>query len=260
MRIFVPVKQVPDLVEELEVDAGGMDLDRQWLVYKLNEFDDHAIEEALLLKEDSEGEVIVIVAALDGDGVDDILYTALAKGANRALKVARPGDGPLSSHAVARMMAALARTVGADLVLTGVQAADDLDGQNAVLIGGLMDLPHVSVVTGVRLAGGGKAVEVDQEYAGGLMARMEVDLPAVLGIQAARQAPRYVPVSRVRQAMKDGNIETVEAEAADGGSGVAIRRMFKPESTGRAEMIEGSPEVIADHLMGILSERGLVRA
>ncbi|MDE3074974.1 MAG: electron transfer flavoprotein subunit beta/FixA family protein [Chloroflexota bacterium] len=255
MRIFVPVKQVPDLVEELEVDASGTDLDRQWLTYKLNEFDDHALEEALLLKEEAGGEVVV--AALDSDVADDILYTALAKGADRALKIPA-GDGPASSHAVARIMAEVARSVEADIILTGVQAADDLHGQNGPLIAGYLDLPHVSVVTSVRPSG--QAVEVHQEYAGGLTARIEVDLPAVLGIQAARQSPRYVPVSRVRQAMKEGRIDSLAAAGGADGSVPAVRRVFKPESAGRAEMIDGSTQVVVDRLLEILNERGLVRA
>jgi len=51
MNITVLLKQVPDLVEELEVDESGTGLDRSWLKFILNEFDDHALEQALLLKE-----------------------------------------------------------------------------------------------------------------------------------------------------------------------------------------------------------------
>jgi len=71
MNIIVPIKQVPDLVEELEIDGSGKDLNREWLKYKVNEFDDHALEEALLYKEANGGTVTAIV--LESDGIDKAL-------------------------------------------------------------------------------------------------------------------------------------------------------------------------------------------
>ncbi|MDQ7053255.1 MAG: hypothetical protein Q9P14_10305 [candidate division KSB1 bacterium] len=65
------------------------------------------------------------------------------------------------------------------------------------------------MVSGVAPSNG--AVTVQKEYAGGVMAEFEVDLPAVFGVQAARQTPRYAPVSRVRQVMRQAEIEEVEA-------------------------------------------------
>ena len=61
MRIIVPLKLVPDLVEELEVDDSGRALDTEYVKFKLNEFDDHALEEALLLK-DSDGAEVTAMA------------------------------------------------------------------------------------------------------------------------------------------------------------------------------------------------------
>src|SRR3990172_1275310 len=69
MNIIVPLKQVPDLVEELQIDESGRDLNREWLKYKLNEFDEHALEEALLLKEELGGQVTAI--ALESEEIDN---------------------------------------------------------------------------------------------------------------------------------------------------------------------------------------------
>ncbi len=48
MNIAVLLKQVPDLVEELGVDESGRGLDHSWLRFVLNEFDAHALEQALV--------------------------------------------------------------------------------------------------------------------------------------------------------------------------------------------------------------------
>src|SRR3990172_7669418 len=118
MNIAVPVKMVPDLVEELEVDSTGCALDRSFLKLKLNEFDEHALEEALLLKAKHGGTVTVI--ALDTGEVEEALFTCLAKGADRAIKITGEFEGGVSSHGAAAVLAAVLRSLPHDLILTGV--------------------------------------------------------------------------------------------------------------------------------------------
>ncbi|HUY60438.1 MAG TPA: electron transfer flavoprotein subunit beta/FixA family protein [Candidatus Dormibacteraeota bacterium] len=255
MHIAVVVKQVPDLVEELEVDAAGTDIDRAWVKMKLNEFDDHALEQAVLLKEAGGAQVSVV--ALDGEGIDQVLYAAVARGADRALKVDVGTQEPLDSRRAATAIAAAIRDLAPDLVLTGVQAADDLFGQMAPFLAAELNWPHVSVVSQVEAAGA--AVRVQQEYAGGRMATLEVDLPAVIGVQAAPQPPRYVPVSRLRQAMASGALETATGSAGAGAGGTTVTQLAKPETGRGAEMLAGSADQVAERIEALLRERGLLR-
>lgn len=257
MEIVVPVKMVPDLVEELEIDAGGRDLDRSFLKLRLNEFDEHAVEEALLLKESHGGRVTVI--ALDGPEVDEALYTCLAKGADRAVKVTGEFPTPLSSHAAAAALGNVIRNLPYDLILTGVQAADDRDGQVGPLLAETLGLPHLCVVSGVEPAGQ-RSVTARQEYAGGVMAELDVDLPCVLGIQAARQAPRYAPVSKVRQTMKTAKLDEIAASGELPDAGSTILALARPEAAARAQLLEGDAEAIAGRLLAILQDKGLVRS
>jgi electron transfer flavoprotein beta subunit len=250
MNIIVPIRQVPDLVEELAVDSTGKDLDREWLKYKVNEFDDHALEEALLLKEAHGGAVIAI--ALDGDDIDKALYAAAAKGADRVIKVTGDYAG-ISNHGAAKVLAGIIGGLGASLVLTGVQSVEDRDGQIAVLLAHYLGLPHLSVVTGVEVSGG--SVVVHKEYGGGTIAEFEASMPVVLGIQAARETPRYVPVARVRQAMKTTELEEMAGGAPGVSAGSSVNRMFKPEAGGGAEMITGSTQDIAQKLAEIIKSK-----
>jgi electron transfer flavoprotein beta subunit len=255
MNILVPVKQVPDLIEELEINSDGTDLEREALKYKMNEWDESALEEALQLKALHGGTVTVLTVVADDADVDEMLYTCVAKGADRVAKVS---GGAYDSHTMARALAAAIREQPYDLILTGVQAADDLDGQVGVLLATYLGIPHISVVSGIEVEPLTRTATVHQEYAGGIMATFEVDLPAVLGVQASRAIPRYAPVSRVRQAMKTAQIEEVEATTPVGAS-ITVRRMFKPESTEHAEMLEGDTDEIVDRIIGILRERGMMR-
>ena len=131
MNIAVLIKLVPDLVEELEIDGSGTALDTAWLRLIINEVDEHALEQALLLKERNGG--VVTVVTLEGEGAEDVLYAAAAKGADRLIRLTGPAfeDAP-SNHALARLFASTLAEVEPDLVLTGVQAHDDLDGRRVV--------------------------------------------------------------------------------------------------------------------------------
>ncbi|MDH5643795.1 MAG: electron transfer flavoprotein subunit beta/FixA family protein [Gemmatimonadota bacterium] len=254
MKILVVMKQVPDLADELEISDDGNSLDPDAVTWVLNEFDDHALEEALQLKDALGGSVAAL--ALGSEAVDKALFTALAKGADEAKKVGE-FEGGVSSHVAAEAFAAAIGGMEYDLILTGVQAIDDLDGQVGPLLATKLEIPHVSVVTHVEVSGDAKSVTVHQEYAGGVLAEFEVDLPAVLGIQAARATPRYAPVSRVRQLQKEASLETIDG-APSGTSGLEVERLFVPETGGHAEMIEGDEDEAAEKIVNILEERGLL--
>lgn len=250
MNIIVPIKQVPDLVEELQVDASGKDLDREWLKYKVSEFDDHALEEALLLKEQHGGTVTAI--ALDGDDIDKALFAAAAKGADKVVKITGDFKGA-SNHVAAKALANAIKGMAFDLVLTGVQSVEDRDGQIGVLLAHYLGIPHISVVTGVEAGSG--TVTVHKEYGGGVVAEFEASMPLVLGIQAARETPRYVPVSRVRQAMRDTALEEIAGDGSGVSAGSSVVRMFKPETGGGAEMLTGSAQDIAGKLAEIIKSK-----
>lgn len=254
MNIAVLFKLVPDLVEELEIDESGTALDMSWLRLIINEFDDHAIEQAILLKERGDAQVTVITP--DTEGADDVLFTAAAKDADRMIKLVGDFEEGVNNHALARATVPILDEIKPDLVLTGVQAHNDLDGSVGPLLAEYLGMPYVGYVSGVEVSNG-KAI-IRKEYPGGLIAEMEVQLPAVLGIQAAEDPPRYVAVSKVRQAMKTTEIQEREAGDLDSSGGLEIKRMFQPELSERATMLKGDEEEIADQLIGIFKELGVM--
>jgi electron transfer flavoprotein beta subunit len=253
MNIIVLVKLVPDLVEELTIDPGGAALDMSFARWIINEFDDHAIEQAILLKERNGGTVTVV--APDLEGADDVLFTAAAKGADRLVRVT--GDFTMvNNHALARTFGTIMKEFQADLILTGVQAHNDLDGSVGPMLAEYLGMPYVGYISGVAINDGKSAIR--KEYSGGLLADMEVTLPAVLGIQAAEQPPRYVAVSKVRQAMQAFSIEERDASQLDTCGGPEVGHMFQPESATHATMITGNPDEVAARLVDLFKELGVL--
>jgi electron transfer flavoprotein beta subunit len=261
MHILVLMKMAPDVVEELEIAPDGKALDLDYVRMILSESDDHALEEALLLKERHGG--VVTVLAVDAPEVDDALFTALAKGADRAVKIAGVDAGFPTSQAARAMSLAIVRVSGlwpADVMLTGVQAIDDLDGLIAPMVAHELDLPYLGIVTRLVLDASGQMAVATKEYPGGVRGEFEVKLPAVLGIQAAEKPPRYVPVAKVRAAMKTQKIDCTPVPLlADGGVAAAqVVEMKRNEPAGHAVMLSGAPESVSDELCGILAGHGLL--
>jgi electron transfer flavoprotein beta subunit len=254
MNIVVAIKHIPSLIDELELNAAGNNLDFDEVDFVLNEFDEHAIEQAVLVKEATGGTVTVIGIDLIEE-LDGVLHTALAKGVDRAAKIIGPEPG-LDSHTHARLLADQIRGMSSDLVLTGVQAADDIDGQIGPMLAAHLDMPYIGVVNRLQVVRG--KAKVVKEYSGGLMAAFEVDLPAVIGVQAAEQPPRYAPISKIRQLAKAATIAEYEVDDYETNGGVTLRKMSKPISAGRAEMLTGKAGAVAEKIIGILEERGLL--
>ena len=248
MKIIVLLKQVPDLVEDLEVDASGKALDKSDINFKLNEFDDHALEEAILLKESGSANEVVAMA-MDGDDVDKMLFTAVAKGADRAVKLT--GGNPIDSHQLGKAFSNALGSEGGDLVFTGVQSVDDRDGQLGPIVASYMNKPCVSVVSGIFVSGG--MAVVHKEYSGGMMGEFEVDLPAVMGIQAAKQSPRYAPVSKIRQVQE--TMSVIEASMGDlgSGSGSSVASMAPREKGAGAEILED-----VEALIDVFKDKGVI--
>ena len=255
MHTAVVLRLVPDIAEDLDIAEAGNDIDREWVGMKLNEFDDHALEEAVLLKEQAGASVTAI--ALDGEGVDRLLQSATARGADRIVKITHDDLPPLApAIEIATRVAQVVRDLNVDLVLTGVQTPEDLGGQLAPTLGALLGWQHVSAVAGVQANADGLVVR--QEHSGGYTTRVLVPTPAVLGIQTASQPPRYVSGSKLRQAM-GAKVDVIAGTAGAATPGAVVQALHKPEVTGHATMWEGEAEDVADQFVALLREHGLLK-
>lgn len=128
---------------------------------------------------------------------------------------------------------------------------DDRDGQLGPILATYLGIPCVSVVSGVSISG--SVATVHKEYSGGMMGEFEVELPAVLGIQAAGQVPRYAPVSKIRQVQETATIFEVSMGDLASGSGGTVSSMAPPAKGSRAEMLDS-----AEDLVDVLKEKGVL--
>lgn len=257
MEIVVCVKRVPQTQEvDLEIDARGRDVKKEMLAYAINEWDNYAIEEAVVLKEKLGGSVTAIT--LGGEDDEEVLRRCLAMGADRAIRV-DAGDLTVDGYVVSRVLAEVIRGVGYDLVLTGVQADDDNMGMVGNMLAEHLGVSHGSVVTGVEAEEGRLRIHVELE--GGIDEVSRISLPALLAIQTGINEPRYVSIMGIRKAAKkelkvmgvqDLNIPEEELRPWS-----VVDEMYLPPETEGAEMIEGDPGTVAQAILRIIKEKGV---
>ena len=248
MRVIVCVKQVMQLGDEVEFTDDGLDVDPDYVDAALNEWDSFATEEALQLKERLGGEVVVVTCG--ERGAEAALRRCLAMGADRAIRVEGAGRDPF---AVARALADVVRGESPDLVLCGVQSSDSGQAATGTVLAELLELPRLAVVVKLDVDGGGGRAVVNRELEGGLLDRVEVDLPAVLTIQTGINQPRYANLRAIKLAEQ---VEVDVRQAAAGGQeAFRVRRMFVPEKGEGAEMLGRDPAEVARRIAEIVKER-----
>ena len=252
MNIAVAIRLMPKMGEELEVDESGTDIDRELVEMAINEFDDQALEEAVLLKEATGATVTAV--GLRSDGIDEALRLAYARGADRLVVVEAGEIDTYDSRTGALAFAEAFRQLEPDLVLTGVQTPTDVFGQTAPYLAASLGWPQASVVVGVTLADG--TARVVQEYAGGRLAVLGLDLPAIVGVQSASSPPRYVAMARLRQAMTEASTETLNVSVDAPAVASSIVSLARPAPQTQATMLDGDAEEIAAKLVEVLRERG----
>jgi electron transfer flavoprotein beta subunit len=244
---LVAVKQIKVLDDEVWFTADGRDVDPDYVDRALNEWDACATEEAIRVRERlGEGEVVVVTVG--DEEAERALRRCLAMGADRAIRVdAEPVD-PIST---ARALADVVAGESPDLVLTGVQSADSVQGSTGAALAELVGLARVAVVTKLDWSGAGSA-KVDRELEGGLIDVVEVDTPALLTIQTGINEPRYVNLRAIKRA-EEHEITVVAADAGE--PCYRVRRMFAPPHGAGAQLLDGNPAQIAQRISELLKER-----
>lgn len=238
MKIGVLIKQVPARDSELTINADESWIDETGIDFETSEPDDYALEAGLQLKEAQGGEVIAI--SLGPERVHEALQTALAKGADRAVHVTDEHGHGLDPLQVAGALAGVAKEESFDLVLSGLQSDDHGYGQTGVLLAELLGMPHATVV--VNIEASGDKLKIKRELEEGWFQTTELPLPAVVTIQSGINKPRYTSLKGIIAARKKEckAVPSSEVMPTDMSSGMEILRIYAPEVSGAAEMLEGS--------------------
>jgi electron transfer flavoprotein beta subunit len=263
MEILVCVKRVPDTAEnEIEVNRDGSDIERDDLVYSVNEWDNYAVEEAIQIVDKVGGAVTVV--SLGDEDAEEVVRREMAMGAHNGILASDDAFEGSDGKGVATILKSVVEKGNYDLILTGAQA-DDGAGQIGGMLAAMLDVPYASVVNFIEVVDGSK-LKVGREIEGGNQEMNEIALPCVLSIQTGINEPRYVGIRGIRKVASvdipvwgasDLGLDT----ASVGESGAAVKRIdyFVPELGEGAEILEGSGEEIAEKLIDLLKAKGGIK-
>jgi len=246
MKIVVAIKQVPDRDAPVRIAANGKWIDEADLQWAMNEPDAYALEEALLLKEQSGGEVIVVSAG--PERVGSTIREALAKGADRAIHIVCDDLNRRDALGVARLLAAAIKPENPDLVLTGLQSEDVGLGQTGVIVAELLGLPHATMILHVETTGTG--LKVKRELEEGWFQSIELPTPAVLTMQSGGNKLRYATLMGIKRA-KTKEMRTLNAAEldADGPPTVVLEQIAAPKKQKSTQILPGSAKEAAAALV-----------
>jgi electron transfer flavoprotein beta subunit len=252
VEIAVCLKRVPDTAEaEVKVDATGRDIVRDKLAFTINEADNYALEEALLVKEKHNASVTLVSVGTKES--EEVLRMGLAKGATAAARIDSANLGETDGIGIARVLAEWFKSKTFDLIFTGAIASDDGNSQVGPALAELLGLPHAAYVTKLDILPDKLAVK--RELEGGFLEVKELSMPAVVTIQTGGNTPRYASIMGIKRA---GAKPIDQAVPGRPGSKTKLVRVYVPEVMGAAEMIEGTLEEKAAKLATLLKEKGAV--
>jgi electron transfer flavoprotein beta subunit len=195
-KILVCVKRVIDPNVKVRVRPDGAGMELEGLRTALNPFDEIGVEEAVRLRESGHaGEVVV--ASVGSDSCKDVLRTALAMGADRALLLEVEQD--LEPLGAAKCLAALVRHENPDLVLMGKQSTDHDYGQTPAMLAGLLGWPQAMQASKIQPAETSLRVTCELDKG---TETVDVCLPAVVSADLRLNTPRYATLPAVMKARK----------------------------------------------------------
>ncbi len=259
MDIVVCVKRVP-LTEEVDlvIDEQKKGIKREQLAFVLNDWDNYAVEEAILLKEKHGGTVTAITVGSEDD--EEVLRRCLAMGADRAIRIEAGDVSRFDSLGISRILSRVVRDLPFNLVFTGVLADDDYCGMVGMMMAEELGINHANMVTAIEIKDG--AARTTSELEGGLSEVSLIELPALLTIQTGINEPRYVSILGIRKAakkeLKTMGLSDLGLSDEELSPRTIIEEVYLPPETEGAQILSGDPDKIASDFIEILTKKGVM--
>jgi electron transfer flavoprotein beta subunit len=247
-NIVVLVKQVPDTYSERKLSDSDHTLDRDSADAVLDEINERAVEEALVIKEAHDGEVTVVTVG--PDRATDAIRKALSMGADKAVHVVDDALHGSDLLQTARVLAAAIQKVGdVDLVIAGNEASDGQGGAVPAVLAEILGYPQLTHARKVEIDG--STVRVTRETDEGLT-HLEASLPAVISVSEKINEPRYPSFKGIMAAKKKpveslavGDLGVDGVGLADAWSAVTEAAPKPPREAGQRVEDEGDGGVKA---------------
>lgn len=252
MKILVCVKQVPEMDAPVAIDAQGLWIGTA-LSFRLNRYDEYALEEALQIKE-SRTDVNIDAVSVGPARVRTVIRRAMELGADAGVHIEIGREGYVPPEVIAAHIQSYACDKGYDLILCGAMSEDCMHAQVGPLLAEMMGLPGLTAVIAAHMRADGLSLDIEQEIEGGIRRRFTLTLPAVISVQPGINHPRYPTLTNVLRARRQP-LERIMAPDIPLKSGFGFR---KAPAGRQGVMITGSMREQARQMICILHEHAIL--
>jgi electron transfer flavoprotein beta subunit len=258
MKILVCVKQVPDSETDIKINNSKKWIDiEDKTVFRLNRFDEYALEEAIRIKE-SFPDVKIDVVSVGHPRVEAAIRRAIGMGADNGIHIVLNDDDYHFPFEIASLISSYAKDENYSLIFTGMMSEDGMHSQTGPMIAAMLDIPFAASCISAKLIWDRSAVYVEREIESGLRDSLELELPALLAVQSGINHPRYPSLSNVLRAKKQ-EITTIDAHSLKAPDGrEKIDSIEYPYKSGKSVFIEGTRREKAAKLLDILHSESLI--
>jgi electron transfer flavoprotein beta subunit len=253
MKILVCIKQVPDMASRFKVNGEGTWYDETDLAFRMNEYDEYAVEQAVQLKEQQGNAPDITVLSIGPDRVGEMIKKALAMGCDRGVHIQDKASFQKDPWQIASTIAAFSRDKSFDLIFTGMQSQDRGSAQVGPITAELLGIPCVTTVVGFAIADG--LITAKRELEGGVKALVKLKPPAVITCQLGLNTPRYPTLPNIMKAKKKEIIAFPISDFLKEKELAATAGAYPPEKKGKGLVLEGDVNDMAGKLVGILKEK-----
>ena len=256
MKILVCIKQVPDLESRFKPNVEGVWFNETDLAWRMNEYDEYAVEQAVRLREQLGDSAELMVLSIGPDRVVEAIKKALAMGADKAVHVQDPAAAGKDPWQIASIIAAYAKGCGFDLIFTGMQSQDRGSAQVGVTLAELLGFACSTTLVGFTYDNG--TITAKRELEGGIKGVVKLKTPALVTCQMGLNVPRYPTLPNIMKAKKKEISVIPVADLLVEESLAATVSFHPPAKKGGGIVLEGDVAVLVDQLWGILKEKTAV--
>jgi len=257
MKILVCIKQVPDMESKFKLNGEGNWYDNSDLAWRMNEYDEYAVEQAVQLK-DQVADSDVTVLSIGPDRVKEMMKKALAMGCDRGAHISDDDFFKKDPYEIASIIAEYAKGKEFDLIFTGMQSQDRGSAQVGVLVAEMLGLPSITTIVDFAFDAG--QITAKRELEGGIKAIIKTTAPALVTCQLGLNTPRYPTLPNIMKAKKKELLSIPVSELLKVESKQETAKMYFPEKKGGGLILEGDVGDLADQLIKILKDKTAVLA
>lgn len=253
MHVAVLIKQVHNLgITRIQAARDESPLD-----FRINRLDEHALEEALRIKEALSGVTLTLVC-LGPARVTDALRRGLGMGADEAIQV-KTATEPLSATETAAALHPILHGLAPDLIVCGAMSEDLMQGMTGPALAAMLGIPYATqVVETLRIDPEARTLEATRDAGGGIRQEVGLPLPCLVTIQQGFNTPRYPNITRMINA-RSHPIQSVEAMAPPATVTAPVTGTSPPVRRGQGLRITGTPEEQAAQFVAYLKKRQVLQ-